>query len=246
MGQLRFIYRDRIVGLIDDVLSSQAAALDAAVKAVADTLARDGLIHVAGSGHSHMLAEEVFYRAGGIAAAQAILDPELMLHQGAERSTLLEREEGRAARVLPSYNLSQGDVLFIASNSGRNAYPIEMALAARDRGLTTVAITSISHSTKSQSRHSSGQLLYEVCDIAIDNGGDYGDAGLDIPGRNARMGPTSTIAGVYILNAILAEAVALLAQQGITPDIYQSANAEDLAGGMLSILERWRHRIQHL
>ena len=92
-------YRDKLVDIIDRVLDTQPAQFDAARDAVATALASDHLIYVAGSGHSHLLAEEVFYRAGGIAAAQAILDPDLMLHLGAERSTLLEREEGALAEA---------------------------------------------------------------------------------------------------------------------------------------------------
>ena len=189
MADLRRQYRDRIVDILDRVLAEQAAALDSAVAAVAGALAGDRLVYVAGSGHSHLIAEEVFYRAGGIAAAQAILDPDLMLHLGAERSTLLEREEGRAAKVLLGYPVGPGDVVFVASNSGRNAYPIEMALAAHERGATTVALTSLRHAGSSTSRHSSGKLLYEVADIVIDNGGEYGDAMLPISGRDGAHGP---------------------------------------------------------
>ena len=145
MADLRRQYRDRIVDILDRVLAEQAAALDRARGAVAAALAGDRLVYVAGSGHSHLIAEEAFYRAGGIAAAQAILDPDLMLHLGAERSTLLEREEGRAAKALLGYPIGPGDVVFVASNSGRNAYPIEMALAAHERGATTVALTSLRH-----------------------------------------------------------------------------------------------------
>ena len=93
-------YRDQVAALLDRVLGEQSAALDAARDAVATALGSDHLVYVAGSGHSHLIAEEAFYRAGGIAAAQAILDVDLMLHLGAERSTLLERETGRAERVL--------------------------------------------------------------------------------------------------------------------------------------------------
>src|SRR6478735_4956489 len=192
-------YRDQLVTIVDRMLDEQTAAFDAARDAVAAALAEDHLIYVAGSGHSHLIAEEAFYRAGGIAAAQAILDPDLMLHLGAERSTLLERETGRAELVLAEYPVEAGDVVFIASNSGRNAYPIEMALARKARGATTIAITSLRHARAITSRHQSGKLLYQVTDLVLDNGGEYGDAALSV-GNDIRMGPTSTIAGVFILN----------------------------------------------
>ncbi len=246
MSSLRSQYRDQVVALLDRVLDAQASALDAARDAVATALAADRLVYVAGSGHSHLLAEEVFYRAGGIAAAQAILDPELMLHLGAERSTQLERQEGRAEIVLSDYPVGPGDVVFVASNSGRNAYPIEMALAAGARGATTIALTSLRHATNTTSRHRSGKLLYQLADIVIDNGGEYGDAGLAIPGREVRMGPTSTLAGVFILNAILAEAVGQLARAGIAVDVYQSANMQGAEAEAAAMIERWRPRISGL
>lgn len=243
---LRTQYREQIAAILDAVVTEEAGALDAARAAVVEALAADRLVHVAGSGHSHLLAEEVFYRAGGIAAAEAILDPELMLHQGAHRSTELEREEGRAETVLRRYRIEPGDVVFIASNSGRNAYPIEMALGAKARGATTIAITSLQHARQAPSRHGSGKRLFEVADIVIDNHGAYGDASLAIPGRPVRMGPTSTIAGVFILNAILAEAVATLAERGIDVDVYQSANMAGAQDDGDAMVRRWQPRIHGL
>ncbi len=246
MTALRRQYRDQVLRILDAVLDAQADTLDAVRDAVATALAADHLVYVAGSGHSHLLAEEVFYRAGGIAAAQAILDPDLMLHLGAHRSTLMERETGRAEKVLAGYPVGPGDVVFIASNSGRNAYPIEMALAAKARGATTIALTSLQHASATTSRHQSGKLLYQLTDFVIDNGGEYGDASLPIGGRDVRMGPTSTISGVFILNAILAEAVDQLASTGFAVDVYQSANMQGAEAASEAIIARWQSRIRGL
>ena len=239
-------YRDQVTALLDRVLAEQAAALDSAVAAVAAALAGDQLVYVAGSGHSHLIAEEVFYRAGGIAAAQAILDPDLMLHLGAERSTLLEREAGRAERVLADYPVEAGDVVFIASNSGRNAYPIEMALACKARGATTIALTSLRHAGATTSRHESGKLLFEVTDLVLDNGGEYGDAALSVGDNDIRMGPTSTISGVFLLNAVLAEAVDQLSRNGVEVDVYQSANMQGAEAAAEEMIRRWQSRIRGL
>jgi uncharacterized phosphosugar-binding protein len=242
---LRHTYRDHIVAGIDRILSTQDAALTRVRQVIVQALAADRLVFVAGSGHSHMVAEEVFYRAGGIAAAQAILDPELMLHLGAAQSTLLEREPGRARAVLERYPVGPGDVVFVVSNSGRNPYPIEMALVARERGAITVALTSLDHSRQTTSRHDSGKRLFEVTDHVIDSGGTYGDAALPIPGRDISMGPLSTITGVFILNALLAEAVAALARQGHAIDVYQSANRQgaEAEAAAHAMVERWRGRM---
>lgn len=246
MTQLAHRYRDTIVGIFDAIIADADGSLARAVDAVARALAADRLIHVAGSGHSHMLAEEVFYRAGGIAAAQALLDPELMLHEGARASSAAERREGKAAEVLARYTITPGDVVFIASNSGRNAYPIELAVAAQTKGATTIAITSRDMARHVTARHPSGMLLCDLAEIVIDNHVPTGDATLAIAGLDQRMGPVSTLAGVFILNTVLAEAVARLAGQGIRTEIYQSANAPGDSQTTPDIAQRWQHRIAGL
>ena len=242
---LRQTYRNQIVAIIDRMLAADAAPLDAARDAIAAALRADRLIHVAGSGHSHLLALEVFYRAGGIAPAQALLDEDLMLHRGAERSTQLERETGRAAAVFARFAVSPGDVVIIASNSGRNAYPVELAMAARAAGATTIALTSLRHSTAVASRHASGKRLFELVDIVLDNGGVPGDAGLTLPHHPAPMGPTSTLIGVWVLNMLMADAVALLAAEGIRVDVWQSANS-DTGDTSAALIAKWRARIHGL
>ena len=74
MTALRRTYRDQIVGIMDRLLSTDTAAWDAACAVIVAALRVGRLVYVAGSGHSHLLALEVFYRAGGIAAVQAVLD----------------------------------------------------------------------------------------------------------------------------------------------------------------------------
>jgi uncharacterized phosphosugar-binding protein len=246
MTDLRHAYRDQIVGIMDRLLATESQAMDAARSAIADALVSGGVLHVAGSGHSHMLAEEVFYRAGGIAAAQAILDEDLMLHRGAARSTQLEREEGQAARVLANYTITPGDVVIVASNSGRNAFPVELALLARDKGARVIALTSLTHARAVASRHPSGKRLFEVADIVLDNGGAYGDAALAVPGVTQRMGPTSSVIGIWLINTLIAEAVTEAASRGATIDIYQSANAESTDSSAEAIVARWRGRIRGL
>jgi uncharacterized phosphosugar-binding protein len=239
-------YRDKVVEVIDRLVARQRDALEVAATWTAEALKRDGLVYVTGSGHSHLIAAEVFYRAGGIAPVQAIFDPALMLHEGATRSTRQERIEGYAAEVLGPYALGEKDILFIASNSGRNAFPVEAALHAKARGTRTVAVTSMDTARKVASRHSSGRMLHEIADLTIDNAVEQGDAGLDVPGANARMGPVSTIAGAFILNIVLARAVEKLAAQGIAVDVYKSANLDHTDTGSGAIVERWRGRIKGL
>lgn len=245
MTELRQTYRDQLVGIMDRLLATEGPAWDAAITAIAGALRAGRLVYVAGSGHSHLLALELFYRAGGIAAAQALLDEDLMLHRGAERSTMLEREPGRAGAVLRAAGLGPGDVIIIASNSGRNAYPVELALGAREAGALVIGLTSLRHSGGVTSRHATGKRLFELADIVLDNGGVPGDAGLSLPGHPAPMGPTSTVIGVWVLNTLMAEAVALLAVEGLIVDVWQSANAAS-GDNSASLIAKWRERVEGL
>ncbi len=142
-----------------EIHRTQRANLEQAADWVASALMQQKFIFTFGSGHSHTLAEEMFYRAGGLARSIPILDENLMVHKSASASTDWERKEGYAAEVLKRYSLGSGDVLFVVSNSGRNAVPIEMAMEANKRGAKVIAISSTKHSSGFASRHSSGKKL---------------------------------------------------------------------------------------
>src|SRR3954447_21650323 len=85
------------------VTNTQRAAMDRAADWVCETLMKDHFLYAFGSGHSHALAEEVFYRAGGMARVIPILDANLMVHINAAASTEWERKEGYAKQVLARY-----------------------------------------------------------------------------------------------------------------------------------------------
>ncbi len=240
---------DRYLAVVLDQIrtatETQRPALESAAGLVADALAADRFFYAFGTGHSHLLAEEPFYRAGGLARACAILDPPLMLHEGAAASSQREQQTGYAAQILDRYPLTAGDVLLIASNSGRNAVPVEMALAARDRGLKTIAITSLNHSRAFASRHPSGKRVFELADVVLDNAGVVGDAALALPGLPRHIGPTSTILGALLLNLVITRAIELALARGRIPEIYASSNA-DLPGWNESLIATYRTRVRHL
>jgi len=240
-------YFNKIRELLAESEARNAYALEQAAEIVADSLQADGMLHTFGTGHGHMLAEEIFYRAGGLVTVNAILDPTLMLHVSALASTAAERLSGYAEVVLERYTVNSGDVLIIASNSGRNAVPIEMALAAQRRGLKVIALTSMKHSQSQPSRHASGQRLYEIADVVLDNCGEVGDAALSVARVAAKVGPTSTVIGAALLHALLYTVVEKLAARGFTPPVTISANIDHAAADEQAwLFAQYRHRIRHL
>lgn len=230
---------------IGQIHSTQGEKLSRAAAWVSDALQNGNFVYTFGSGHSHTLAEEVFYRAGGLARSIPILDENLMVHKSAAASTEWERKEGYAEEVLKRYSLTTGDVLFVVSNSGRNAVPIEMAMEAHKRGAKVVAISSAKQSGAFASRHSSGKKLLDVADLFIDNGSVVGDAALEIPGSTQKVGPTSTITSAFILNSIVVAAASQAALDGKPLEIYPSINTD--SGEMTKALTaKYKGQIPHL
>jgi uncharacterized phosphosugar-binding protein len=238
-------YFQTVQNQLAEIRRTQSANLEQAADWVASALAQEKFIYTFGSGHSHTLAEEMFYRAGGLARSIPILDENLMVHKSASASTDWERKEGYAAEVLARYALGSGDVLFVVSNSGRNAVPIEMAMEANKRGAKVIAILSAKHSGTFASRHSSGKKLTDVVDLVIDNCSVAGDAVVQIAGLVQKVGPTSTITSAFILNSIIVEAVSRASAAGKPPEVYPSINTN--AGELTKIYtEKYKGRIPHL
>lgn len=227
------------------VYTSQREKILLAAEWLGEALANDGWLYAFGTGHSHMLAEEIFYRAGGLAHACPILDDLLMLHKEAIEATYLERKEGYAAGLLSHYPVAKGDVLVVASNSGRNAVPIELAMLGRERGLKVVVVTNVAHTTAWLSRHSSGKRLADVGDVVIDNCGVEGDAAMEMPGVPSAVGPTSSITGMFIINALIVQGIENAVARGVAPEVFISSNTSgDNHNDRL--LQKYKSRVRHL
>lgn len=204
----------------------QEKEIQTAAQWIADCVQSEGWIYTSGTGHSHMMAEEIFYRAGGFARVRPILSPPLMLHEDASGSTEIERKEGYAEKLFEGYVLEEKDVFLISSNSGRNPVSIEMAQLAQKSGAKVITITNLTHSRSVNSRHSSGQKLFQVSDVFLDNFGEIGDASIDFEGFPTKVGATSTVVGAALLQGILVQAVGILLEKGIRPEIFNSSNSD--------------------
>lgn len=211
---------------LQEVLEHELPNIQKAAELVTESCKKGGKFYVFGSGHSHMIAEELYLRAGGLALVHAILPPELMLHEMPNKSTYLERVEGYAQALVELYRVDEKDTVMVISNSGRNAVPVEMCLAAREKGAKVIAMTSMQHSSGCTSRHKSGMKMYEIADVTIDNRGEKGDAAFPIEGLDSCIGPTSSVTGITIAQALVCQVVDNLVKAGIEPPVFKSSNVD--------------------
>ena len=227
-------YFDNLQALLARTLQTQQSAMENAARKIADCLKEGGMVYTFGTGHGHLLALEIFYRAGGMVRLCPILDEKLMLHISAAGSTLEERKEEWVDVLLERYPIKAGDVLISISNSGRNAVPVLLAKAARERGAYVIALTSMQHTSAVTSRNSLNLRLFETADLVLDNGGVLGDASFEAA-DGSMVGPTSTSVGAAILQAIVCRVKELSLAEGFEADFFKSSNVD---GG-----DEWNDRL---
>jgi len=242
-GQLPVV--DLVVERLSQLSDSHSATIEAAADTFAEHILRGNLIHVFGAGHSHMLAEEVFFRAGGLLSFNPLLDPALML-QSAIAAGDLERVIDYAPILLGKYQIADTDAVLVISYSGINPVPVEVARICKSRGMKVVALTSVSASQGSPARHPSGQRLRDVADIVLDNSGPVGDASLQVPGLDTAVCGLSTIIGATILQSVVYETVRRLHAAGFAPPVLRSLNTHADASVNQDVLNDYRFRLQHL
>ena len=244
-------YLEKAKAILDRLAIEEADAIMRAGAAVADRVADDRLIYVIGpGGHSQIGAEEVFSRAGGLAAIYAFIDDGFYLGHGAGRSMRIERTPGYARAILGEVELDGGDLLIIVNAYGINSATIDSAIYAHELGLTTIGVTSVENQRGlpqgHPSRHPGGQDLCDLVDIVIDTKMPLGDALLEIDGVPQHVGPVSTMVNAYAMNAIMLEAMVELVRRGIEPPVWKSSNSPGGDEANVAVSARYRSRVPNL
>lgn len=219
-------YLEFVMSKLKEVQETQSENIERAADLIVESCKKGGRFYVFGSGHSHMVAEELYIRAGGLAYVQGILPPELMLHEMPNKSTYLERLDGYASSILDLYKVNKNDTIMVVSNSGRNNVPVEMCLYSKEIGASVIALTSLRHSVQVKSRHKSGKNIYEIADVVIDNCAEKGDAAFYVEGFNVPTGPTSDATGIAIAQTIIVTVIDKLVKEGIEVPVFKSSNLD--------------------
>ncbi len=235
-------YVDTIVTLIRELERGESVRIGTAASLIADSIAGGGIVHVFGSGHSTLLAQEVFHRAGGLASVNALLDVNLTIF-GTARATVVERLEGYAASVIASHDIRPGEVVIVISTSGVNPVPIEIAQHAKALGATTIAVTSAAAYADAPSRHAAGLRLADEVDLVLDTHVPKGDAVQPIGATGITVGAASTILGSVLLNMLFVAVAELLAERGQEIPAFVSQNVPGGDEHNRDLISRYRPRI---
>ncbi|MDO7976174.1 SIS domain-containing protein [Oceanotoga teriensis] len=241
------LYMNHIREIIDKVENTQKDTIKEVSKLFSKTIMNGNTLYVFGASHAGIIAEELFYRTGGLALINPIFNSSIMLNtRPVTLTSKMERLEGYGTEILRSSNIKVGDTILIHSVSGRNPTAIEMAIEAKKIGANVIALTNIEYSSKVNSRHSCGKNLYELADIVIDNCGDFEDSSMKVEGLEQKVGPTSTVIGALIVNSIVLETVNDLIKNDVEPPVLHSANVDGGDEFNKRIFEKYGNKIHYL
>jgi uncharacterized phosphosugar-binding protein len=218
MSSLPENYYIRANELLARAWTANAPLIAQLAPVIGASVARGGVIHTFGSGHSELISREIIGRAGGLVCVTGIIDP---------TGGFIENLPGYGTKLVERYDrqhqLLAGETLIVISNSGKNGSPVDVALYGKQKGLTVVALTCLAMSRATPSQHPSGKRLFEVADHVLDNGGVVGDAIVDT-GDGVMAGPTSTFIGCSVLNWLTLAVIDWLKAGGHALPILRSQN----------------------
>src|SRR3990172_5721938 len=123
-----FEYTQAMTTILQRIIESQMEAIEHAARIVADAIAADGILYTFGTGHSHVIAEDVADRAGGLAPVDAILEASLTGHEKVRPSEFMERVGGMAEAgglpVIAITSLAHSQGTTSRHSSGKKLYQI--------------------------------------------------------------------------------------------------------------------------
>ena len=230
--------------------SGQRQILTAANK-MADAISDDRLIYIfGGGGHTTLVMQELFWRAGGLANLCPMIDFAIHPVTPAYMYLAHERMHGVGDATVDYYGVGKEDVVLVFHSYGFNAPTIDCAMEARRRGATVIGISSLDWNEKIPKdfpiRHKSGNHLSDVSDIFINNFVPYGDAVIKVEGLQSPISGISSIIDFYIAHRLEIACVEVCVARGIDPPIWSSANVPGGDAKNRALRKRYNSRVKFL
>ena len=219
------LYWKHVDDLYDQVKTNEKEDIIKAGKLIAETVDKGACVHIHDTGH--IIDAELIGRGGGL-----ILYKQFKYHLNVDnpvrkrdRSDLDTGMEGLAAYALKASGARPGDVMIIGTVSGRTFSAVDLAFEAKKMSLKIILITSKSYATAVEAVHSSGQKLYEIADVTIDNCAPPTEGMMDVEGMDAKLCAASGLTSAFIMWSITTVTVEELMKLGKTPGVFKSYNA---------------------
>ncbi len=246
-----FGYYKKIIENLEQVNKTEEPNIDAAASLMADAIANDRLIHVyGGGGHTTLPVGEMFFRAGGLANIDPVMEPALSVFNQALKYLELERTVNFGASIVKYYKLQKDDVLIIFHNIGINPATIDAAEEAKREGAKIIAVSSSYWQEEMPKdhfiRHPSGKNLFDLADVCINDYNPVGDAAVVVPGFETPIAPISNIVDFYIAHMLEIKTVAECVRRGIKPPVWSSANVPGGDEKNAALIEKYRPRVKML
>jgi uncharacterized phosphosugar-binding protein len=237
-------YFQGVTTLLKTILTYEKDAIQKAGEKIAESISNQGIVHLFGCGHSHLVATDAYYRAGGLVPIQPIFIEELMLHQDAIQSSHIEKKNGYAEKFMRKVDVRPEDVVIVISTSGRNPVPIDVAQIALEKGAYVIAVTSLQYRNQFSSKHEQGYYLSDIANIVINNHVPIGDTLLSHPMSEVPFGPVSTIISMTIVHGMIVTAIEQLIKDGTIPPVFLSGNIEHTTEYNERLISSYQSRIK--
>ena len=244
-------YLENAFDNIRKVVDEQSENIRAAATLMADAIAADKLINVyAGGGHTTLAMGEMFFRAGGLANINPLMETALSVFNQSLKYLELERTVNFGASIIKYYDIKQDDVVIIFHNIGINPATIDAAMEIKKRGGKIIAVASSHWQSEMPKehfiRHPSGKNLFDFADVKIDDYNPVGDAIVNLPGLKTPIGPVSNVVDFTIAHLLEIETVRQCLERGVTPPVWSSANEPGGDERNAALLAKYKPRIKML
>ncbi len=246
-----FGYVEKAFANIREVVEKQGANIKAAAALMADAIKNDRLINVyAGGGHTTLAMGEMFFRAGGLANINPLMETALSVFNQALKYLELERTVNFGASIIKYYDIQEGDVVLFFHNIGINPATIDAAMEVRKRGGKIIAVASSCWQNEMPAdhfiRHPSGKNLFDFADVCIDDYNPVGDAIVNVPGLETPIAPVSNVVDFTIAHLLEIETVRQCIEMGVTPPVWSSANTPGGDEKNAAYLKKYKPQIKSL